>query len=203
MRTQVLPSSMATAKSPLMPMERTGRWRPESVWIKTRKARRAAKQGRDFWVRGEGGDGHEAAEAEAGQGVDGLGEGAGGVGGAAELGAFAGDVDLEEDVLGLAEGVGAVVDLLGEVEAVDGVDGVEEADGVLGLVALEVADEMPDAAADLFDLGEGFLDLVFAEAGRGRRAWLPGCISTGWVLLTARSSISARSRPAFRGSGVD
>lgn len=130
---------------------------------------------RFFRVGRVGGDGHETTEGEAREGVDFLGKGAGGGRGAAELGAFAGDVDLEEDVLDFGEGFGAMVDFLGEFGAVDRINGIKEADGVLGLVGLEMADQVPDAAAEFLDLAAGFLDFVFAEADdAGAHGFLDG-----------------------------
>ena len=87
------------------------------------------------------------------------------------LGFLSRNVDLQQHVLRLAESISAAVDFLGQLGAVNRVDGVEKPHGVLGLVALQVADEVPNAAAEFLDLAARFLDLVLAEvdlAGVGR-----------------------------------
>ncbi len=150
-------------------MERTGSRSPVSAWIVSRSSRRAAKWGRDFsGSSGVGSDGHQAVERQPRQGVERLGQDAGRSGRAAELGAFARDVDLEKDVLDLAHGFGAAVQLLRQLDPVDRIDEVEEPDRVLRLVGLEMADEVPDAAAHLLDLAARLLHLVFPEAHDAR-----------------------------------
>jgi len=54
-------------------------------------------------------------------------------------------------------------DLLREVEPVDRVDGIEEPHGVLRLVALQVADQVPGAATDFLDFPACLLHFIFAE----------------------------------------
>ena len=88
-------------------------------------------------------------------------------GGEAVLGLLGGELDLDEDGEGFAEGAGGVVEALGDAEGVDGVDGVEELGGAGGLVGLEGANEV-----HLRGSGSGggcgllllpLLDAVFAE----------------------------------------
>ena len=78
-------------------------------------------------------DAHEAAQVEVGQGVKLGGEVEGRRGGHAGLALFVAHIDLDEDADGagvlaaLGEVLAAAGDLLGEVEAVDGVDAYEKA----------------------------------------------------------------------------
>ena len=60
----------------------------------------------------------------------------------AGLGFFGAEFDFDEDGKEFVEFCGRFVDAFGEAEGVDRVDGVEELDGALGLVGLEMADEM-------------------------------------------------------------
>src|SRR5204862_6198892 len=74
------------------------------------------------------------------------------------------DVHLHERLDGAPAAARALVELAGEVEAVERVDHVEEVDGLLGLVRLELADEVPrHRPPELRDLGARLLHAVLAE----------------------------------------
>lgn len=111
-----------------------------------------------------GGHGHEAVDFEPGEGVDGFGD-AGGVERLdAVFGAFAGDVDLEEDGKGFADFVGATIDFLGELEGVDGVEAVEEVDGFADFIFLQMTDQVPArAGTEAVDFQSGLLHFAFTE----------------------------------------
>src|SRR4026207_1263335 len=72
-----------------------------------------------------------------------------------------------------ARGRAATPPLVRQLQAVERVDDVEQLDGVLHLVGLQVADQVPGGRpAQLGDLGLRFLHAVLAEglhAGRHRR----------------------------------
>ena len=126
-----------------------------------------------------GSDGHEAAGFEAGEIGEALEElgGFSGCGVEAGLGFLGAELDFDEDRKAFAEAGGGLIEALGEAEGVEGVNGVKEFDGALGLVGLEVADEV-DAEVALAKRGEvgGFggelLDAVFAEEGKAERRGL-------------------------------
>ena len=77
--------------------------------------------------------------AKPGQGVHRLGQGACRIGSATELGAFARDVHLQEDVLDFAQGLGAVMDFVSQIGPVHRIDGIEQTHRILGLVALKLS----------------------------------------------------------------
>ena len=77
---------------------------------------------------------------------------------------FAPAVDLDEHGQDLAERGAPLVELGAELRGIHGLDHVEDLDGPLGLVLLEVADEVPaDPAADRREVGDGVLDIVLAD----------------------------------------
>jgi len=91
-----------------------------------------------------GSDGHQAACVEAGEVRQALEELGGFSRGWIEagLGFLGAELDLDEYREAFAEAGGGLIEALGEAEGVEGVDGVKELDGALGLVGLEMADEV-------------------------------------------------------------
>ena len=86
------------------------------------------------------------------------------VGGEAEFGLFAGDVDLQEDI-DRAPRLGTLLIHLGqEAEGVDAVDEGDVGSDVLHLVGLQVSDEVPpDIFGQGFVFEAHFLHLALAE----------------------------------------
>ena len=75
------------------------------------------------------------------------------------------EVDLHEDVLALADLARLLVEGTREVLRIDGVDQAEVLDGLLRLVGLQVADEMPgDIAVEDIEFALGLLDAVLTDA---------------------------------------
>jgi hypothetical protein len=134
-----------------------------------------------FGVGGVGGHAHEADEVAVVHGVDLLGEVDCGADGDSELGAFAGDVDFEENGHDFLEAFGFVLDFLGKAEGIDTLDGFAELHDGADFVALEVADHVPADVAGggeffltaallakkpFFDLGGALLELLDAGFGQ-------------------------------------
>ncbi len=82
----------------------------------------------------------------------------------AELGGFAGHIDLDEHAEGSGVDFGAAIQFFGEAQAVDALNHFERLDGVTGLVGLQVPDEVPtERTRALGDFGSSFLNPVFPK----------------------------------------
>jgi hypothetical protein len=95
-----------------------------------------------FGVGVEGWDGHQAADFEVLERLEGGEKGGEVFGGEAVLGVFGGKFDFDEDGEDFVEGLGGDVEAFCGLEGVEGVDGVEDFGGLVGLVVLEGADEV-------------------------------------------------------------
>ena len=120
---------------------------------------------RVFGLGVKGRHGHEAGEREGLSAIeDVIDERGEGLRGDSVFGGFAGDVDLQEDLGTRAGLTGGGLEDVKEFGGVNRMDGLEETDGVAGLIALEVADEMPMGGRGTErDLPSGFLNLILAE----------------------------------------
>ena len=124
---------------------------------------------RRFGIGARGRNRHQPTDAHAVEARDGVEQRLHLVGPRAALLCLLAEVDLDERVHRPAGGLGPPIDLLGQVEAVHGLDAVEEMDGILGLIGLQMPDEVPGhRMAQRLDLVLGFLDAVLAERGGPR-----------------------------------
>ena len=120
-----------------------------------------------FGVVGEGWDGHESADFEVEERLQGCEKGGEFGWGEAVLGVLVRELDLDEHAEGFVKGLGGGVEAFGGFEGVESVDGVEDLGRFGGLVVLEWADEVDLRGGE--EIGEGcalglpLLDAVFAE----------------------------------------
>lgn len=114
----------------------------------------------------EGCHAHDAADAQVGVGGEEVGgdEGGGFVGCEALFGVFAGDVELDEDVLDFVDAGGAAFDFGDESLVGYAVYECGVRDDHFDFVGLEVADEVPpDVGGELGGFGDEFLRSAFAK----------------------------------------
>ncbi len=116
------------------------------------------------------------------------------------------DIDLDEAVRPLARLVHRPGERGNEGRAVDGMNGVEQRDRILGLVGLELADEMQRDAGMGFRAGPAISPAPPAPGSRRRCAARPRSAARWWgpscVFEMAMSCTDPGARPATRSARV-
>ena len=205
-RTRVAPSSIATSKSWLMPMESSPPASSPSRSARSRSARSRRKNGRAARGRRGGGQHHQAFEAQPGAPAERFERGE-------ELAPRGGRTSSPRRPGPPGRGRAASGrprpppgQPRAELDAVDRLDEVEERRRAARLVGLQVADEVPAQARPRRgrrgrDLRLGLLDPVLAEVAHAGGEGLANG-APGWVLLTAtRVTSPAGARRALRRPG--
>jgi hypothetical protein len=145
-RTRVAPSSIATSKSPVIPMESHSCAPPICFgpqFSPFKLGELPEKRAGLFRGIKKRGHGHQANDTDIFQ-IGNPGEQINGIRFVnSRFCLFPADIYLDEDILHLAVFPGLFVQCLGKLERINGMDQIEHAYGVFGFVGLQMADKMP------------------------------------------------------------
>ena len=120
------------------------------------------------------------------------------------LGFFAADVDFDQHVQCLAQLLRGIVEPLGELGGVDGIDRLKNLRRLCCLVRLQVADHVEPGICEFSDLGifvGEFLDAVFAEEALSGSVGFEDCVGGEGLADGHQGNVGGVAASALRGGG--